>query len=283
MEYITRTIFGAALQSATLLGKTPIIHPLSTLNTKFGILADTMPTTEDRPIMQYMAIGIGGHRYTVGANQIPKPEPVQHRARDAACYQHLPFVLREVGNDLTSEERKRYALRRLEIHNGLQYWAYYLRRIDLSNTTIGMEYVTVQNGQEVPTPFVPDSGDLNPTPPDIAPTGVNTVTGDYLMATSKLELSLDTDDVNELKNVARVLFNDEGFSIVSEVALCSGVDKQTNVPGPGNTSMSFNEAIGVQVVSHVNAFYPLRFSPTGVEILVDCGATEPLFSITNVQ
>lgn len=281
MEYIVRTVYGAALQSATLLGKAPVIHPSSTLNTKFGIMADTLPNTTEIPVMQYMAIGIGGHRYTVGAGGISKPEPVQHRARDAACYHHLPFVLREVSNDLTAEERARYALRRPEIHNGLQHYAYYLRRIPLDATVVGMEYVTVQDGNEVVTPFIPDSGDLNPQPPAISPTGVNTVSGDYLSATSKLDLSLSVDDVNELKNVARILFNDEDYSIVSEVATCSGVDKQISAPGPGNTTISFNEAIGVQVVSHINAFYPLNFSPNGVEIIIDVGAIEPLFSLTN--
>lgn len=279
MEYITRTIYGAQLQSATLLGKAPKIHPLSTLNTKFGILADTLPSASEIPVMQYMAIGIGGHKYTVGGNGIAKPEPVQHRARDAACYIHLPFVLREVSDDLDAVSRAKYALRKEETHNGLRYYAYYLKRIDLSNTQVGAEYVTTVDGVEVVTPFEPDSGDLNPTPPVLSPTGVNTVTGDYLAATAKLELSLSVDDVNELKNVATVLYGDDGYAMISEVALCSGVDKQVNTNGPGNTTFAFKEAIGVQVISHVNAFYPLKFSANGVEILLDCGATEPLFRL----
>ena len=283
MENITRTVYGATLQTATLLGKTPKIHPLSTLNTKFGIQADVLPTTLEVPVMKYMAIGIGGHTYTVGANGIPKPEPVQHRSRDAACYVHLPFVLREINNDLSVEQRKLYALRRPETIKGIAYYAYYVRRIPLDDAEIDVEYVTSNGDQEIPSPFEPDSGDLNPTPPVIGNTGVNTVTNDYLQVTSKLDLSLNAFDVTELKNVARVLYDDENFSIVSEVAMCSGVDKQVNTTGPGNSTISFNEAIGVQIVSHINAFYPLQFSPSGVEIIVDAGASEPLFQLTNVQ
>jgi hypothetical protein len=283
MEYITRTIYGAALQSATLLGKSPKINPLSTLNTKFGILADTLPGVNEIPIMQYMAIGIGGHTYTVGGNGVPKPEPVQHRSRDASCYKPLPFVLREAGNDLSDIDRRKYALRREETHNGLRYFAYYLRRIDLAGVDVESEYVTVQDEQEVVTPFTPDSSDLNPQPPTLSSTGVNTVTADYLSATAKLTLSLDPTDVSELVNVATVMFNDPDLAIVSEVALCSGVDKQANSPGAGNSPISFLEAIGVQIVSHINAFYPLRFSPNGVNILLDAGATEPLFTIADAS
>ncbi len=281
MEYITRTIYGATLQSATLLGKTPKIKPLSTLNTKFSILADTLPGVSDIPIMGYMAIGIGGHYYSVGANNIPKPEPIQHRSRDAACYTHLPFVMREITNDLSPAERAKYGLRRQEVWHGLQYYVYYLKRIDLSGVELEAEYVTVNGDQETPVPFGPNSGDLNPVPPDISSTGVNVVTGDYLQATSKLDLSLDKWDADELKNVATIVYGDAGYAIISEIALCSGIDKSTTVSGPGNTNIQFNEAIGVQVVAHVNAFYSMRFSPNGVEILVDAGATEPLFVLEN--
>lgn len=277
MEFITRTIYGAALQTATLLGKTPKINPLSTLNTKFGVMADVLPGVADIPVMGYMAIGIGGHYYSVGSNNIPKPEPIQHRSRDAACYTHLPFVLREITNDLTAAERANYAIRRPETHNGLQYYAYYLKRYDLTNAELDLEYVTVDGDTETPAPFEPNSGDLNPVPPDISSTGVNVVSGDYLQATSKLDLSLSEWDADELKNVATVLYGDPGYAIISEIALCSAINKDTTVPGPGNTNIPFTEAIGVQVVAHVNAFYSMNFSPNGVEILVDAGASEPLF------
>ena len=187
-------------------------------------------------------------------------------------------MLRPVNNDLTTTERARYALRRVEQHNGVQYAAYYLKRIDLGQVVPQMLYKVVANGNETTTPFTPTAANLNPTPPNVDGSGQWIVSGDYVIAKAVLELSMTANDANELANVARILYGDDGYAIISEIALCHGVDKIVNVSA-GNSSFNMLEAIGVQIASHIPSFYSMKFSSEGVRISMNVGASEPMWNI----
>lgn len=278
MENATRTIYGSLIQTALLLGTTPEYKLNTTLNEKLGIIATTLPNTTDRPALSYYVIGNGGHQLVVGANGIPKPEPIQHRATDAALYNQLPFVLRELNNDLSSIERTKYCLRRQEIHNTIPYIAYYGRRIDKTNSVPTMEYKVIVNGVETTSPFVPNTSNLNPTPPTINNVGVNTVDGDYTVASARINVALTASDVIELLNVSNIIYNDSGYAIISEIGLCTGVDKIITVNAPGGGTFTFSEAIGVQIISHISAMIPAQYSNDGINITLNCGSVEPLFS-----
>lgn len=279
MENITRTIFGSYLQTCHLLGLPFSMRANTTLNEKFGIQSGIAPDVVEIPRMRYYAIGNGGHRMTAGGDGLSKPEPIQHRATDAACFNHIPFVLREPDADLSLSQRANYGLRREETHNSVRYIAYYLKRIPMGGVNPAMEYKAVANGETTTTPFVPNSANLNPTPPSLSESGVNVVTGDYTTSTAKLTLSLTAEDVAELLNVANILYQDDGYAIISEIALVSGVDKVVTSPSVGATTINFNDVIAAQVVSHINAFFPVKFSNNGTEIIVDVGASEPLFNV----
>lgn len=279
-ENITRTIYGSYLQDCAYTGIPFVMKEKSTLNEKFDIQSGISPVNGAVPKARYFAIGNGGHKFTVGNGGLSKPEPLQHRARDAALFNHLPFVLREPSNDLTQAERQRYALRKqITAPNGLTYIAYYLKRIDFTGITAEMQYKTVRDGVETTTPFTPLESDLNPTPPDLDPSGVNLPTGDYLTTSARLPLSLTQQDCQELLNVANILYGDEEFAIISEVAYVSAIDQIVQAGGSGQPSFQFNEVIAAQVCSFINTFFPVKFSNNGVNILLDVGATEPLFKL----
>lgn len=280
MENITRTAYGSYLQTCLLMGLPFSMMANTTLNEKFGIQSGIAPDISERPTMRYYTIGNGGHKMTSGADGLSKPEPIQHRATDGAAFNHIPFVLREPEADLSNAERQNYGLRRQEQHNDVTYIAYYLKRIPMGSVVPALELKSVVDGVETTNPFVPDSSNLNPTPPVLNPEGVNLTNGDYTTATAKLVLQLTPADVAELLNVASILYNDEGFAIISEIGLVSGIDRLVESPGVGNTTITFNEVIAAQIVSHLNAFYPLNFANNGTEIIIDVGATEPLFSLS---
>lgn len=279
MQNATRTVYGAYIQTCLLLGVPPVYPEHSTLNEKFGIQSGVLPTSEQFPRLRYYTIGNKGHQLVVGAQGIPKPEPVQHRATDAALFGHLPFVLRPVANDLTAGERARYALRREETHEGVRYAAYYLRRMDMTNVVPAMEYKVVSGGTEQTSPFVPNSSNLNPTAPQVNNTGVNVTSGDYVSASGRLGLIINEAEAAELLNVAKVIYDDEGYAIISEIGLCTGVDKVVQVTSSAGGTFNFNEAIGVQIATHVSGMYPMVFSNTGVTIALNVGATEPLLAL----
>jgi hypothetical protein len=276
---ITRTIYGSLLQTTSLLGLPFTIKTNTTLNEKFGVQAGILPDVSAISRMVYMAVGNGGHKFSVGGNGIPRPDPLQHKSTDAALFQHLPFVMREPNNDLQPAERAKYAMRREEVHNGVRYFAYYLKRISLVGVTAAMEYKNAANGEVTTTPFTPNSSNLNPTPQTLNSNGVAVTTGDYVTATAKITISLTKAEVEELLEVARILYADPGYAIISEIALVSGVDKDVQSPGVGSTTIAFKEVIGAQVCSHVSAFYALSFANNGIEMVLDVGSSEPLFNI----
>jgi hypothetical protein len=283
MEFITRTAYGSFLQTCTLLGLQFITKPSTTLNQKFNIQAETLPNINDVPRLRYWGIGNGGHETVAGADATPLIKPVQHVATDAASFKHLPFVLREVSNDLTAAERNKYALRREEVHGTLRYFAYYLRRIDLTGVIPTMEYKTVVDGTVTAVPFVPDSSNLNPVPQQLTPEGVNLVDGDYVTASAKITLPLTKWDMDELKAVARIKFGSEDYAIISEVCLVTGVDKIVETTTTGNATINFNEVISAQVLTHLNEFVSAKFSNNGTEMILDVGATEPMFSLQSTS
>lgn len=281
MEQMTRTVYSSALQTALYMNLPAPIKTNSTLNERFSIQQGVLPTIDNPPRARYFTLGNGGHSFTVGADGIPKPEPIQHRTTDAAAFKPLPFVLRLPANDLSPTDRAKYALRRTEVWQGVNYIAYYLKRIDFTGVTVDMQFKTVDStGNVTTTEFVPDSSNLNPQPPQLSSTDVNLTTGDFVTADARVDLSLSASDCAELINVATIMFGDPRAAIVSEIMLASGVDQAVTVQsGVGNGSFSFLEAIASQVMTFISGFVPVQFMNNGVDILLDVGATEPLLNL----
>ena len=278
MDNNTRSIYGSYIQTCLSLKVDPEYKEFTRVNEKLSILASTLPSAGEFPSIACYVIGNGGHSFSVGANGIAKPEPVVHRGTDASLYNQLPFVLRETNNDLSPVQRAKYCLRRTETHNGTSYIAYYGRRIDKTNLTVTMEEKNIQNGQETSSSFVPTASNLNPTPPAINNNGTNTVDGDYTTVAARLNLSLTADDIAEFKNVAQIIYNDEGYAIISEIGLCYSVDRVITVNASNGGTFNFNETIATQIASFVSTLIPASAANNGTSVALDVGATEPLWS-----
>lgn len=279
MEKTVRTVLGAQLQTCQLLGKPLAIKPNSTLNQKFDIQASTTFADDDKISMKYVAIGNGGHRTAIGVNNVAKIEAVQHTPRDCALYNHLPFVLRLPSMDLSPAERAKYRLRTHETHDGTVYVAYYLKVLDLTETQPQLELRTVADGVTTSTPYSPTLSDLNPTPPAISTGQVLQTSGDYIAATAKVPFTMSADDITELLNVCNIIYGDEAYAMISEFALCSGVDR--SVTGDFNgTSAGYTEAIGVQVTSFISSFFAAQYANAGVTLNLDVGSVENMLDLS---
>lgn len=278
METYRRTVYGAALQTAQVLGVPPVIHPNTTLNEKFNINETATLGTNEVPTMRYITIGIGGHRGNTGADGMFIIETLQHSASDAANYRTLPFVMRPLSSDLTSAEIERYGLRRIETHNGVPYAVYYLRRLDLDGVTISLKKKVVSNGTETVTDFVPGKDVLDPAPPPTAP-GANVVDGTYLYATAQIKIDFDAFDAQEILNAAKILYNDEKYAFISEIGFVTGVDRYLPTTGDGGT-FNMKEVVAAQVFCHVSALQPIYNQRNGFEALYEVGISEPLMKLT---
>jgi hypothetical protein len=280
MDNITRTIYGSMVQTALLLGR-PVTYPAnSTLNEKLDINKNTTPSASEKPVLGYFCIGNKGHKITMGGENVAAPEPIPHAATDAALFGQIPFVLRPLNNDLSTTARARFALRRVEVHDSVSYAAYYLRRIDLSAVTPQMIYATVANGTTTETAFVPSAANLNPTQPQVDSQGQWIVSGDYVVAKAILGLLMTEDDINELLNVAMVMYSTQKYAIISEIGLCTGVDKLVSVSQAGG-NFNMMEAIGVQIASHIPTFYSAVSNNRNLSIDMNVGATEPMWNVVS--
>lgn len=273
MENVTRTIYGAKLQTNLLLGLPHVVTPNTSLNQKFNIQSNVAISTTDKPVMKYLAIGNGGHDAQIGADGNVIIVAKQHRVTDAALYKHLPFVLRRTDDDIAPSERARYALRRIETHDGISYIAYYLRRLDLTSVASQMTFNTIVNGVTNTSVFEPTSSNLNPVPPNLTNTGVNVTTGDYVSVKALISYIFNESDTEELVNAATIIYGRPEYAIISEIGLVSGVDKMITV----DNTFNFNEVIGAEMVAIINAALMASFNASGFQAVLDVGATEPLF------
>lgn len=275
---IVRTIYGDGLQHAKYLGLPYQPQPKTTLNERFEVNAGVQLPLGKYPYTVYYAIGDGGHSFELGNNQRPRIKYLEHYPEDAACYTPVPFVLRPIGNDLSAAQRAMYGIRRVETYMGVQYYAYYLKRLDTSKVDQQYWRITVKDGQEVPTPFVPDTANLNPVPRDLPPTGVVTSDGSYLTVSSIVTLDFNEFDAMELRNVAKVIYDDEELAIVSEIAFVSGADRDVTVPSGAQGNVNFKEVICAQVNCFVSTFHDVYNNNLGFIYDYDLGSAEPLLT-----
>lgn len=277
---VTRSIYGASLQTTLLCGLPYVLVPNTTLNEKFNVQAGVLPQNGAIPRIRYYAIGEGGHRTLAGADGVPYTSPVPHNGHDAALFKHIPFALRRLDDDFTAVERQRYAMRKIENIAGVDYAAYYLRRIDTDGVTPLMELITVQDGNRNSAPFTPTSANLNPTPLDVPAGGAIITSGDMLAVSAFLDMALTAADVEELINVALIKYENELRAVISEVAVVAAVDQIVTGLGASGTSINYTEAMAATVVTFVAAYHVLPYTQDGLDLSVNLGDTEPLLTVT---
>lgn len=250
----------------------------TTLNEKFNISTGVALNANEIPAVQYVSIGNGGHEMIVsGNNSISAPKPLMHRPTDAALFNHLPFILRPIANDIDATTRAKYALRKNVTIDNEEYVAYYLRRMNLTGVSAQMQLKNINNNIETSSPFVPTAANLSPVAPNVVGGGAVPTTGDFGLASAVVSFILDEFDMTEIKNAANIIYQTEDMAIISEIALCSGVERIVGATDSNGVAFNYNEVIGVQACTHISTFHALRFTSGGINSQFDVGATEPLY------
>lgn len=291
MQSSQRTAIGAYLQTTNLLGLNYKILDHTTLNEKFRTYAarginQSTKEFSGTPAIRYMAIGNGGHDITTsgsGANtaNIGRPTPVPHKPKDTGLYSYLPFVLKLASDgDLTPTERSKYRMRVIESHGGETYIAYYLKVLDLTNTSPTIEKRTIADGNINTQSYEFTIDNLDPQKPIINTGNSISSIKSYAVATAKVEINLNSDDITNLKAACEIKYGDENYAIISEVALCSGDDDDIEAVSSGTVpTPAYKEAIGVQIFSFINTFYSAPFNNSGINLNIELGSVETLLDI----
>lgn len=280
---ITRTAYGIHLQTIKKLGLPYNMIENTTLNEKFNVQSGVAPAPGVTPNMHYMAIGNLGHLTVRADDGSDETIPIPHRASDAACYGHIPFVLRETNNDLPADQRRKYGLRVEETHDGRNYFAYYLRRIDMEGVVSQLQSVEIdEDGVAVTTPFVPTTANLNPERPEISNTGTVLGSRSSISSSAVMTIELREDDVAEILNAHRIRTGSNRSPVISEIALCSGIDREVAGPGGGSGTFNYTEVIACQVNVFISTYHALGYSSNGATFTLDVGGTESLLGEDDV-
>lgn len=276
MENSSRSPYGSYIQLCRLFGVKPDVITNTTLNEKFNIFKNEVPLPTEEPIIRYLAIGNGGHASTVSANSVSPITGVRRKTRAAALYNHIPFILRELDNDLPPTERIKYRLRRIEQYNGVSYVAYYLRVIDLDGLKPVIEHRNLQGDNYAVTPFQPDAADLSPVADIISTETTPSSIEEGVSVSMRISMKLTTSDVNEILNATSIIFNSTGYGIVSEIGVVTGIDRDLTGNFNG-VSETYREAIYTQLYSSLNVGKLLNFGTPTSDTIIEVGSIDPIY------
>lgn len=299
MRSIVRLGMGSLFQLATAIGAPIIPQANSTLNEAINN-PDVVPfqpaiptagmefaddynyqTDSKNNKLQYIAIGSGGHyNITNSTNGRPKMGTKPHKARDTGFFDMMPFVCKPLTGDLTVEERANYRLRKVVEINGVLYAAYFLRYMDLSASSISQNIVKKDKGVTTSVPYKPTINDLVPRDPVIS--GSND--GTYIQTLIQADISFSSTEAQWLREVAELWYGDANDAIVSEIAICSGVDKPitSRYPPSGNQTpqqiaSALKEAQAVQIAIVESVYHAMTFNNGSVTEKIYIGTEDPLY------
>lgn len=275
MQKIIPTQLANFLQVSSYIGKVFEKVANTTLNQKFDIQPNANLPQNAVPSLKCFTIGNGGHSYVQGTQGIPLSQGIDHTSGDFGLYNHIPFVLRPINDDLTTAERLRYCLYKLIDVDGVNYHAYYGKRLDTTDSQIRMTKRTVSDGETVVEDYIPTEQNLSPTPPEIPNTGVITTSGEYLATSAIIPMPFTEADVKELYNVAQIIYGDSRYAIISEFGFCTGVDANVTINTPGG-QVTFNEVIACQISAIITGHYELVYNSKGFDFSLEVGAVQPL-------
>lgn len=275
METVQRTIYAAHLQTCKLLNKPFTVMENSTLNQKFNVYPEEQPAVNAYPSLCGITIGNKGASYDIAQGNYVLTTPIPHLARHASLYNHIPFVIRHISNDLSPAERLMYRLRVPLTINGDNYFAYYMRVLDLTTVVPQVELRNVSGTVITNTPFTPELSDLSPTHPTLSNNSLVTTDGDYLVSTAKLVFTLNQQDIVNIREACQILYGDPRFAVINEIGICTGIEKI--VAGQlGGTTINYTESVVTQIAAFLSQYHALTSSTAEVKIGLNVGSVEPL-------
>lgn len=271
---VVRTALAGLIQTGQHLRKFVQPLPNSTLNQKLDILADQDIAVGTQTAVEYIAIGNGGHDFVEVAGR-KKWVARKHEPTDTALFNQLPFILRPLANDLTVGQRTKYRLRRVETHGGASYAAYYLRKLDLTDVEVSLELRHVDGGVTTSSPYVPTIENINPVPSSLITGEPVTTSGDYIAATAQVPFVMTTDEIAEFVSACSIIYGEEGFSEISEIATVAAQDVLTTGQFSGG-NQQYTDVLRAQITSFIPTAFVTEYLSDSLTLNLDIGTVEPI-------
>ncbi|MDQ6990801.1 MAG: hypothetical protein Q9M11_03615 [Mariprofundaceae bacterium] len=262
-----RTLYGLEVQANALVNKpyTPRVN--TTLNEKYNT-NPTEPVGGDTTYaIKYLAIGVGGVPTTSANGGYGYS---QHSPMDAALFEQVPYITREIALDLTPAEQSKYALRVPVTIGGVQYYQYFLKRIVDTDIATDSYVITNSTGGASLTILTTNTPEhLNPLPRSVD--FVLNPTAQFVSRNIKLKFNLTPTELVDINNSIDIIYGTNSGKQIKEIGICGGLDK---------TIGTINEAIHVQVYFHVGISLDtkLSYDPViGYSRAIELGGAESIY------
>jgi hypothetical protein len=183
--------------------------------------------------------------------------------------------MRPVEEDLSPAQRAGYGMRVHMNVNGINYFAYYLKAVDLQNSFPSVTELTV-NGDETVTEveYIPTSSQLAPVPVILANAEANLSTGKHLSVMTTLQLELTADDLREILDACLILSDDPATAVISEMAVVSGYLKSIDSTA-GGINVTYDEVVRAQCANFIPTNLSVQFNSDGIRHTYSMGDTMP--------
>jgi hypothetical protein len=234
-----KTLWALDLSSHQMLGTPYKIMPNTSLNQKFDILPDA-EVGDVYPTIKYFALGVGGADIINDSSL----NHSLHKPIDAALFEHIPFVMRPVTDDLQPEDKLNYRFRTIEIFNGISYACYYLRVIDNTEMKSGLYEIHTSDDISSLGYFDTNRTDLLNPIPRVVDNYTTPSENTYVARVVKLLFELSVLEKQYIKDVIDIRF--AGNRILTEIGVCSGTDVVTDI-GTEAKSVQINYFIKVDI------------------------------------
>lgn len=300
MTIITQTIYSRALAMQRKIGKPYDPLPYSTINELLSLsravpwlpdngnaARETHPEYDSAQdtnsmVMKYLMIGNNGHRTIYGENlHSGMPAPIDWAANNGGFYNAIPFKVVPIEDALSPNERAKYRMRVVLQIDGSLYESYWAMVVDFPNNA--PEYRIYRKENNV----IVDSALWTPTIDNLLPqhpTGDLTQDKTHVSVTQPYNAILTPTMINDIVEACVLLYGRPEAAMISEVAMCHGVDKSVTsrygVEGGSPSTIQnglFFEAVALQVDTHLSMVQPISFNHTGFAVDLQVGGGVPLY------
>lgn len=287
-QTVTNTGLGNLIAKCVQTGNNVTIPKHSTLNERYKILeTESIGIKNGRDFyLKYFTVGIRGSN-CVGTDElgVSTMKVNQHQPIDMNLFLSVPFAARPVDNDFDNVNRSKYRMRVVENDvDGVLTAFYYLKLINFDNYDPSLLKITRdEDGNELTVPFVPVKDDLfDPTPVDFTSEGSVPTSNVYLNSSAILDCSLNSGDLQELRNACLRKFGDESYAAINEVGLAFGIDTQTDGQIGQGGVIRYAESMST-VIAHFVSERDARNARnnTRIQLAFDHGASDPMLLHSN--
>lgn len=211
----------------------------TTLNSLYQVVAGDSPVNV--PKLGWFGIGINGH---LNINDENKTVARTIKPDNLNLYTHIPFVMVPLDED-KSEYRIKYRMRRVFTYNSIMYVAYYLKPIELIDSSVRIVRIDPNTQKEIV--YELDPANLRPVAPGPQTTGTIGSSSE-IQVNQRLLLPISG---SEVAGPVSVLYDgDMARARLSEYGLYTGEEKSVVGYDSNNTPFQYTEVVCAQLSYH---------------------------------